>query len=249
MSIACGEWSLVSSQSDGLKAIPLRCRRWNCPDCGPHNKRRLLRCLKTTRVDALITLTCARRRYSDPDTAFKYLTRQIPHLIKRLRRAFPLASIDYFCVWEKTRDGWPHAHLLLRGPYIPQRLLSRHWSQLARSPIVDIRAVHQQGDAAHYLAKYLTKQPSVPPGFRRFRTSQTFWQGDRPTRRPRDPSSPSWALRRDCLSYIASTWASCGLEVTFTHPSLAEAHASRPPPPLYFPEVSSGQPALTASPQ
>lgn len=247
MSLACGEWSLVRASDDGLKAIPLRCRRWDCPDCGPRQKRRLLRCLESTRVDALLTLTCARNHYPDPRTAFVYLSRQIPHLIKRLRRAYPLVSIEYFCVWEKTSAGWPHVHVLLRGPYIPQRLLARHWSQLARSPVVDIRAVRQDGDAARYLSKYLTKQPAVPPGYRRFRTSQSFWQGDRPTRPPRDPSAPAWSMRRDCLAYIVSTWTAAGLVVSFAHPSEAQARARGPDPPIYFPEVPYGQRAFPAA--
>lgn len=244
MAVECGEWSLVSKQPDGLKAIPLRCRKWGCSSCGPRQKRRLLKCLQTTSVDALLTLTCASRHYTSPAAAFIYLSRQIPHLMKRLRRAYPCASIEYFVVWEETRLGWPHAHVLLRSPFIPQRLLSAHWYQLARSRIVDIRAVHQAGHAARYLAKYLTKQPAVPPGYRRFRTSRAFWQGDRPTRPPRDPSAPRWHLQHDCLALIASQLASHGFSVTFDHPSSLLANIRPIPPPVAKQEYPYAQPGL-----
>lgn len=247
MPVECGEWSLVQRSDAGLKAIPMRCHKWSCSDCGPRQKRRLLRCLQTTTVDALITLTCASSHFPDPATAFVYLSHQIPHLMKRLRRAYPLASIEYFCVWEETRAGWPHVHVLMRGPYIPQRLLSHHWSQLARSPIVDVRAVHQSQDAARYLSKYLTKQPAVPPGYRRFRTSRAFWQGDRPTRPPPNPSAPAWQLRRDCLAQIASTWAALGFVVTFDHPSELHGNLEPQPPPVYRQELTYGQRPLRAA--
>jgi hypothetical protein len=221
-----------------VNAIPLRCRKWDCHTCGPRNRRRLLRCLASTQVDTLMTLTCSRVRYRTPRLAFIHLSRAIPHLMKRLRRTFPRSRIEYFCVWEQTRSGWPHVHVLFRGPYIPQRCLSRQWDALTGSPVVDIRHVDTRRTVAAYVSKYLVKQPHVPPGFRRFRTSRSFWQEESPTRRSHpDPDNP-WRLRSDSIWDLAYIWARLGLAVSYESDEFLLARTKHPPP-SYFPEVPS----------
>jgi len=98
----------------------------------------------------------------------------INRLFKRLRRRFPTHDLQYALVWEKTKKGWPHAHILLRAPYIPQPLVSALWQALTGAYIVDVRKVHNRQHAASYVTKYLTKNPEVPAGFRRFRTSRLY---------------------------------------------------------------------------
>jgi len=98
----------------------------------------------------------------------------INRLFKRLRRRFPTHHIEYALVWETTKKGWPHAHILLRAPFIPQPILSRLWAALTGAYIVDVRKVDSRAHAAAYVTKYLTKSPEVPAGFRRFRTSRLY---------------------------------------------------------------------------
>lgn len=230
----CGEWSATKYEDGVWVAVPLRCRRWNCPTCARRQKRRFLKSLSETSVDALLTLTCDPKRFRDPTQAFRLMSHQIPNLMKRLRRHFPLAAIDYLVVWEETRRGWPHAHVLMRGPYLPQRLISRLWRELAFSPIVDIRRVHQRREVAAYVGKYLSKQPRVPPGYRRFRSSQTFWAGEPPNRHHR-PDGPSlWSLWRKPLYSIVSFWAAFGLDVTMIAGYRVEGRRAKPPPLLNF---------------
>ncbi len=212
----------------------MRCHKWDCPNCGPQNRKRVLRSLEGTRVDTLITLTCSRSHYRSPDAAFYVLSASIPILMKRLRRAFPRTPIEYFCVWESTRTGWPHVHVLFRGPFIPQRTLSRHWADLTCSPIVDIRHVNSQAQVASYLSKYLVKQPRVPFGHRRFRTSRAFWQAGSPSRRNPCPSGEPWKLRRDSLYTLADIWVRLGFVISFDHPSSFTARYVQPPP-VFFP--------------
>lgn len=183
-----------------------------------------------------MTLTCSRRQYPSPLVAFRSLSQAIPVLMKRLRRSFPDNRIEYFCVWESTASGWPHVHVLFRGPYIPQRCLSSHWQELTGSPVVDIRRVYTRAQVASYLSKYLTKQPDVPYGHRRFRTSRAFWQGDSPGRRNPNPTGERWRLRRDSLFTLAQVWSNLGFIVTFDHPGSLTAFFQRPPP-ISFPEV------------
>ena len=78
----------------------------------------------------------------------------------RLRRQGILT--DYIRVVELTKSGFEHVHLIYRGHYIPQPVLSKLWQEIHQAPIVDIRSVksskrHMRGAAAE-LAKYMAKE-------------------------------------------------------------------------------------------
>lgn len=67
----------------------------------------------------------------------------------------------YIKVPETTKSGRLHYHILFRGSYISQRLLSRWWSDIHQAPIVDIRSfVPFKGKkpVASYMAKYMSKE-------------------------------------------------------------------------------------------
>jgi len=175
LTLRCARWTVSQVREDGELVVPLRCKCWGCPDCHHINRRLVLRRLKATDVTHLITLTCSPRAFSDPSQAFRHLSLAVPNLVKRLRRQFPAAIFQYLLVWETTRAGWPHAHLLARTSYLPQRALSRHWRELTGAQVVDIRRVTDARGATAYIAKYLTKTLSAPPGLKRLRTSRQFW--------------------------------------------------------------------------
>ena len=63
----------------------------------------------------------------------------------------------YLKVVEYTRGGQPHIHMVYRGSFLSQVLLSAWWFKIHRSAIVDIRAIRQPEKAAAYIAKYLGK--------------------------------------------------------------------------------------------
>jgi len=66
---------------------------------------------------------------------------------------------------ERTKSGLVHKHVLFRGSYVEQRLLSEWWRDIHGAPVVDIRRVRGlQGDSpwarrkvASYMAKYMAK--------------------------------------------------------------------------------------------
>jgi len=171
----CKSLSLVGESPTGaIAALPLYCRRWQCPDCGKFQRRRLQRRLLAGDPTTFITLTTNPNLFSTPDDAFKQASLAINRLIKVLRRRYPRKRIEYGLVWEKTKNGWPHAHLLVRAAYIPQKVLSREWERLSGAKVVDIRMVRSKGEAAAYVSKYLAKDPACPEGYRRYRLSQRY---------------------------------------------------------------------------
>lgn len=176
-------------------------------------RRRIERALSDTPVTSFMTLTCARTAHPDPDTAFLTLSAALNSLFKRIRRYKTGAPVEFFMVWERTAAGWPHAHILLRAPFLPQRWLSAQWRDLVASPIVDIRAVQSGLGAARYIAKYLCKDPQCPPGMKRYRSSRAFFAGQSLSKLLRPVSDGSWRLVRMSPLELARVWELAGLTV------------------------------------
>lgn len=175
MAYRCKSLSLVGYRPDGqVAALPLYCRRWQCPDCGKHQRRKLKKRLVAGQPTTFLTLTTNPNLHPDPEEAFRQASVAINRLMKVLRRRYGATRIQYALVWEQTKRGYPHAHILLRAPYLPQKLVSREWQRLSGANIVDIRRVGSESQAAAYVSKYLAKDPATPYGAKRYRTSRQY---------------------------------------------------------------------------
>jgi len=67
----------------------------------------------------------------------------------------------YIKVPELSKNGKQHLHVLFRGEYIAQALISQLWQEIHHAKVVDIRAVHYRRGKkalASYMAKYLSKE-------------------------------------------------------------------------------------------
>lgn len=61
---------------------------------------------------------------------------------------------------ELSKNGKQHLHVLFRGSYIEQQLISAWWQELHHASVVDIRFVHykrSRSRIASYMAKYMSK--------------------------------------------------------------------------------------------
>lgn len=210
----CGSWSVVGEAEDGTLIVhPLACRSWSCSRCAYNNKRKLLSRLKAIEVTTLLTLTCNPKRHPHSDDAFQQTSAAVNFLFKRIRRRWPDTKIEYFLVWERTKRGWPHAHLLLRAPFIPQKWLSRVWEELTGAPVVDIRAVHQSHQVVSYIAKYLAKDPQAPPGMKRYRSSRGFFGHVFPNDSSDRPHIRFWKVSRQSADELAHELSTQGFTV------------------------------------
>lgn len=152
----------------------MRCRRWRCPRCGPALRNRLVHLVAQQPPTALLTLTVDTKRYDNPHEAARRMAWAFSRLVRDLRRWSAPAPVEYLAVWERTKAGWPHLHVLVRGPFIPQRLISGWWNNLTGSPVVDIRPVHGARAGGRYVTKYLTKDPDPFNQGRSIRASAKF---------------------------------------------------------------------------
>ena len=176
-----------------------------------------MRRLKDVDVTSLLTLTCDIKRWRSPDAAFSYMSAAVSLLVKRIRRRYPHAPFEYFIVWETTAKGWPHAHLLLRAPFIPQAWLSATWQQLTGAPIIDIRPIHDPQAVVSYVAKYLAKDPQVPHGMRRYRFSRGFLSSLVALPPHHDGSPTVWRLVPTSALELATQYSHSGY-VARAHP-------------------------------
>ena len=107
--------------------------------------------------------------FENPNHAARGLSRALRCLVKRTRRKYKLTAFPYFVVFEKTKRGWPHLHVLTRVRWIDQAWLSAQLVDLINAPVVDIRRITDSRMMASYIAKYLGKQPH------RFGTCKRYW--------------------------------------------------------------------------
>lgn len=79
-------------------------------------------------------------------------------LYMRLKRR---GLIDaYIKVPEPSRNGKQHLHIIFRGQYIAQAVISAYWLEIHHAKVVDIRRIKQntsRRQLASYLAKYMSK--------------------------------------------------------------------------------------------
>lgn len=98
----------------------------------------------------LLTLT------QRPGHVGRSISRSFQLLLGRLRRR--RLYVSYFRVLEYTRAGTPHLHIVMRGTYLAQRLISSWWGAIHGAPIIDVRRVGRgAGGLVSYLSKYLSK--------------------------------------------------------------------------------------------
>lgn len=134
-------------------------------------------------------------------------------LVRRICKKLEIKRFEYFCVFEATKAGEPHLHILADFGYVKQKWLSAQMAGLINAPIVDIRAVKSKRHVAHYLTKYVGKDPH------RFGSCKRYWT----TRRYRveypEPQEPDpiwtdrWYVIKWPLSVLAASWKGKGWDV------------------------------------
>jgi len=207
----CSEHSTVNRGPQAGVAISLRCKCWHCEMCQPINRGRVIHRAKRGDPSTFITLTSNPALYKTPDEAARAMVRGWRALRRRIARKQGRDQIPFIAVFEATKAGWPHLHILARAGWIDQRWLSATWKELTGAFIVDIRAIQDRGRAAAYVSKYVGKDPHRFIGTQRFWNSRD-WQIDREEadQRPALPSDRWWKIEAP-LAELANALAAQGV--------------------------------------
>lgn len=200
--ILCTEHTLVNYSAERIVAQPLYCRSWQCDICQPRRQAQLVAAAKRGRPDTFITLTSNPARFASPVERAKALADAWRIVVKRAKRKYGYETLPYLCVFEATKAGEPHLHILARCKWIDQAWLSDQMRALTGAPIVDIRRVISTDKAAHYVAKYVGKEPH------HFATCKRYWSTRDFTLENRNPDDEDQlaAGRWDIVDYCLDLW-------------------------------------------
>lgn len=167
----CGNWSasrvdLVSGQ---VTAGVMWCKSWHCEYCAPLRQKQLMAQAADGSPNKFITLTS---RYRPDEMSPAEAAQQLVHswrmAVQRGKRDGLFTDIQYIAVFELTKKGWPHLHILARSSFLSQSWLSDRMGQYCDSPVVHVRAVDSKKRAAWYVAKYTAKAPQKIDGCKRY---------------------------------------------------------------------------------
>ena len=151
-----------------------------------------------------LTLTTNPERGKSPDERARELARAWRLLRLRAMRALGLKNLPFLAVFEKTKNGEPHLHILLRTGYIDQAWLSDQMKDLTGAPIVDIRSVKDKKKLSAYIAKYVAKDPHRFKGTKRYWSSQDYALPAEDDEQDAAGPTPTFTVSRmSILSYVA----------------------------------------------
>ncbi|GAI69972.1 unnamed protein product [marine sediment metagenome] len=131
------------------------CRSWDCEKCGPRKRAALIARIAAGKPERELTLTCPVGKFLTPRLAALAMKAAFAELMRHIRRVW--GPCEYILVWEFTKKGVPHCHVVLRGGYVAQKWISRLWNALGIGPIVYINSVKGSKLHAAHVCKYLAK--------------------------------------------------------------------------------------------
>lgn len=165
----CTDLTFVKVVANRIYAEPLKCRRWSCPYCQPQRKRQLVAKAASGHPDTFLTLTASPDTAQTPERAAQVLVIAWRKVRAEACRRYGYTTIPFIAVFEETKAGWPHLHILIRCKWLDQAWLSQRMMHHAKAPIVDIRRVKSVQHAVRYVFKYIGKAP------RSFGTCKRYW--------------------------------------------------------------------------
>lgn len=174
IAVLCSEATIVNSDDTGGQASILRCKRWNCELCRPFNRWKVIKIARRGQPNTFITLTCNPMRYETPDEAARDMKRALVLLRRHVEERYAVKNLPFVVVFERTQRGWPHMHILCRVDWIDQKWLSGEMAKLIGAPVVDIRRIDNAKKMAHYVSKYIGKDPHAFKGCKRWWRSQNY---------------------------------------------------------------------------
>lgn len=179
----CTDLTFVKVVSKRIYAEPIKCRCWSCLYCQPRRKRQLIAKGASGKPDTFITLTSSPQTAATPTAAAEVLVAAWRKVRAEACKHYGYDTIPFIAVFEATKRGWPHLHILARIKWLDQKWLSERMEFHARARIVDIRRVTKAQDVVRYLFKYIGKAPMRFGTCKRYWTSKDYELEDRRTTR------------------------------------------------------------------
>jgi hypothetical protein len=212
----CCEWSLVKDEGSRVLLRPLTCRRWSCDYCHPIRKRELTGQAIAGRPNTFITLTVNPREGEEPNARARALAHAWRRCVRAAKRKYHYPSIPFLAVFETTKAGEPHLHILARVPWIDQKWLSAFMAREIGAPIVDIRRIRRKRTVARYIAKYVGKEPHRFEGTKRYWSTRDYQLSPPPEPQQGWGAVSKWTIVRQDFCYLADHYSWHGREIVIS---------------------------------
>ncbi len=191
-------------------------------------QQQLVELAKSGKPTTFITLTVNPATGYSPASRARALVKAWREVVKRACKKYGYSSIPYLCVFEATKRGEPHLHILCRVKWIDQPWLSNQMKALIQAPIVHIRQVKSTGQIASYVSKYIGKEPHRFASCKRYWRTQS-WELPLEDGEPENTIwSDRWYTMNRSVKELQRLWVSMGYDVAMEGHLLV---AMKEPPP------------------
>ena len=222
----CRDQCIVKTEDGSHDIHPLKCKCWSCPDCRPDRTKRLCYEARRGKPDLFVTLTSKNVPGADPSAAARKMVWAWRIIRAEFMKANGLASLPFLAVFEETKRGWPHVHIVARCKWLDQKWLAKRMGELTGSSICWVERLTSTRKIAHYVTKYIGKNPQRFTGTKRYWRSLDYLTPD-PEQEEKQPSTNQRWERIDC-SWVAMAgfFEAAGFQVTmFRNHAHVEARA------------------------
>lgn len=208
----CSELTLVNEIPGQARIMPLLCRCWTCENCRPMRKARLVSECLAGAPNTFITLTANPRIGNSQEYRARLLVKAWRTIRRLALKKYGYKTIPFMAVFEATKKGEPHLHILARVKWLDQAWISGQMNYLTKSPIVDIRRIKDPNKMANYVAKYVGKDPHHFKGTKRYWRSLDYLAPDPPDE-GRKPAYDVWQIKKHSVAKMVARYKYWG----FTH--------------------------------
>lgn len=212
----CSSATMVNTGWDGIQAVTLRCRSWKCSLCHESRKAQLVALARSGQPTTFITLTVNPDWGSGQYERARALADAWRTIVRRAKAKYGYKTIPYLCVFEATKKGEPHLHILARVKWISQQWMSQQMDELMKAPVVDIRQVKSPKKIAYYITKYCGKEPHRFDSCKRYWATRDWEVNPFVATAPAGRWDHAWKIERRPLADVAAGWRQDGLEVEET---------------------------------
>lgn len=195
---------IVKQQGSIVSCMKLSCRSWSCDECCKLRRIQLVREAREGQPQRFITLTVNPNWFSSPEERAEKLVWAWRLIRKRFLKLRKGAALEFLAVFELTKLGEPHLHIMQRGSFIPQKWLSAQMKELMGAPIVDIRTVRGKKEVARYVTKYISKRNIKIGNLKRYWRSKRYLKVSKAElRRQRNAGATFYRLDAHWKGYLS----------------------------------------------
>lgn len=211
----CTDSSLVNSNGDAGEVTTLRCKCWDCDQCRPMNRQKVMHKARRGQPNVFLTLTCLPEKYDTPEDAARDMKRGFVALRRRMCRKWNLKKVPFIVVFERTKQGWPHLHALLRVPFMHHKVIRAMWLEIMDAFQIDIRFIKAASQVLFYVTKYIGKDLSQFKGCKRYWSSHG-WLIVKEDERPKGLFGERWEISNTNFHDLRRNFEEQGCEIEET---------------------------------